>query len=282
MKAKMEWFVHMLYSTKEVLKAHKASFVLVFILLFVNIALISVPNFIGIWRGVDRVDDLEGIHEAFQEMYEARLPCAIETSAQMICDDVENQTFGMYDFVIDPDFKIDEDELEVVIERSSIFVTTEDISIVYVREDGSGVVVSGDYRLLQGFDFSSIKDRDEAQNDRTDYYDSVTNMFLRNVYYSTMQDNMFIVYSAQFVQMLLYVMFVSVIMMVLNYKAKIKKLSYSASVKITVFTMTGPAFLAAVLGFIIVGWASILFTALYLVRIILVYYKINTIQETLY
>ena len=284
MKQKLETFVKMLYSNNAILKARKASYLLTFLMFVINIGLISVPNYAGIYQGVEQIDNIHNINDAFSELYEDELSCRIDDAALMTCDEEGPTEYGDYVFrfvdELDAD-QIDEDDIA----RSSILFSPREAAVVYVEDAGTAderiFLVSGTYHLFRDFDFSEVRSNAQDSDDPDAYYERTTDMFLESLYYSGFGDSVLIVYTTQFAQMLIYTFFVSLMLLVLNYRAKFKKLTYPASLKITVFSATGPALLTAALGLYITAWASMLFIVLYLVRVILIYYRVNRVEETL-
>jgi hypothetical protein len=82
--------------------------------------------------------------------------------------------------------------------------------------------------------------------------------------------------------MAIYLIIISIMFQVLNYRTKIKKISYKGGLKIIILSMLGPALLTAVLGVFFTAWAAMLFIFLFAIRILFVYYKINKTKETIY
>jgi len=82
--------------------------------------------------------------------------------------------------------------------------------------------------------------------------------------------------------MLIYLVIVSIMFMILNYRVKVKKITYSAGVKIIIAAMTGPAIATAVFGVFITAWASIGFIILFAIRILFLYYTLNKSNEAIY
>ncbi len=283
MKKKLELFIRMFYDNNAILKASKASLMVTILVLFMNVALISAPNFVGLMEGSEQIGDLENVYEAFEEIYEFELPCRINNESIMECSNQDTHHFGNYTFRFVNTFgeeDLSDDELSV----STILFSPREAAIIYIDEENesNNQIIQGDYSLLRGIDFSQVKSQAESSSQTTEvYYQSFTNLFLEDLYYSTLVENSLMVYTTQFFQFMIYTFFVSIMFLILNFKAKFKKINYLASFKITIFSATGPALLTAILGFFITAWAAMLFVVLYLIRIILIYYKINNIECTI-
>lgn len=279
MKEKLTLLIKGLFSNKEVLKAPSLSLVLVIIVFFINVSLVSVPNFYAIFSNVDQIGNFDGIHEAFEDIYEAELNCIVDDNARLACDEDNNtfpDTVGDYSFLVVNDIDTD------TIDETSIIMGEEFFAAFYIDDDGSDYFISGTYDLLTGFDFSEIKTNAFAEaNNPSLYYESVTDSFLTNVYYSQLGDQLFAVYTSQFAQMLLYVVIVSIMFMALNFRVEVKKLSYLEALKIVVISILGPAFLTAILGVFFTVWASMLFVFVYAIRIMVIYVRLNKVKKTL-
>lgn len=271
--------IKMLYDNQTLMKAPRISMLLAFLVLLVNVTFISAPNAIGLMRGVEVITYIDDVEVAFAKMYDSGLNCVVSQEAIMVCEGPFEETYGAYAFEWVE--AIDLDAVEV----STILFSAEEAAIVYVEnpmtEDEELTVLIGRFHLLGGFDFSTIEMLAEDSEDVANYYDEVTEHFLRNLYFSNFTLYITIIYLTQFAQLFLYVMVVSLFYLLLNYRAKMKKITWSASFKITVVAMSGPALLAALFGFIAPEWAGIIFVFVYLARIIVLYYRINRVEETL-
>ncbi|MFP4078873.1 MAG: DUF1189 family protein [Candidatus Izemoplasmataceae bacterium] len=273
MKDKLLLFAKMLYSNKALLKTAKAGVLVTAMMLFINVSLVSAPNYVGYMRGVGSIDELHAIEEAFEAMYDDELDCSVEGDGTMQCDAEGENTYGDYAFRFQE--TVDAEDID----ENTIVFTPEKAVIVH-HEDGR-TVVDGDYSLLEDFDFSEIKTLAEDRDDPEAYYANNTDFFLKNLYYSDLNDTVGMIYTVQFAQTFLYVFFVSLMFMMLNFRASIKKITYKASLRITIFAMTGPALLSAVLGLRISTWAYVLFTILYLSRVIVLYYRLHRSKITI-
>ncbi len=274
MNKKLQTFGKALYSNTELLKLSKMPLLLLALMLFVNVSLVSSPNIIGYMDGLSVIERLEGVDDAFEEMYETELGCAIDEEAKMQCDGEFQAMYGDYHFQYQTALDTDG------IEESTILFTPDQAVVIYQGETTE--VLDGDYSLLQGFDFSAMKaNAQSSDNGAATYYEDNTNFFLKNLYYSDLSQHIGLVYTVQFAQTLLYVVLVSLMVLMVNFRASVKKITYQAALRVTILAMTGPALLAALLGLWIPGWAYLIFTMIYLIRIIVIYYSLNRRSETL-
>ncbi|MFW5894583.1 MAG: hypothetical protein ACOCU0_01500 [Bacillota bacterium] len=274
MKAKLFSFIKMFISNSEVIKAAKAGVLITALVLFINVSLVSAPNYISYMRGVNNIENLEGINGAFSDMFDDPLPCSIDEDHTMACDLDESRTYNGYAVSFEQD--VDPDEVD---ETSIIF--TPDYSVIVYHEGDERVVVDGDYSLLEGYDFSNIKNSAEDEENPETFYANNTDFFLRNLYYSDLNDTVGLIYTVQFAQTFLYVIFLSLMYMMLNYKASMKKITYPASLRVIIFSMTGPALLSALVGMWFSSWSYVLFTIVYLIRIIVLYYRLHRSKVTI-
>jgi len=273
--SKIKLFFRMLFDNKALLKSNQFPLILVLLLFFINVSLISVPNFYGLADSVRIINYMDGIYETLDEMYIEEMPCRV-SEAKMVCDETTLQDqYGEYQIQY-----LGELDSEVV-EESLIYLGEDYIAIIYVDEYDIAYVMSGDYALLETFDFTNIYPNDSEMSD-ADYSEYVSDMFLQNIYYSNIGQQIYIVYTTQFAQTAIYVMMLSIMLLILNYKAAIKKISYTASVKMVIVAMTGPALLTALLGGFILGYAGLVFIIAYGLRMMFMYYKINAHEGTIY
>jgi len=276
-KEKLTTFIKMFYSNKTLLRARKASFFTAFLLLVVNAMLVTVPTVAGLVQGLERGEEFDDIHAAFREAYVDRLDCRI-ADRELTCDDLQKTTYGAYAFIHVEDVP----ETLEDIEESSVILGRRHAVIIHVDEtDGSQRILQGSYTLHGDLDFSRVQEGAVEADDERVYQDTVTDFFLDNLYYANIAEGMLFLYPAQFFQTALYVLLVSPFFLITNFRAPVRKIDYATALKITIFAMTGPALLAAVLGWPLAGWASLMFTIVYLLRIIAVYYRVNNLEEPL-
>lgn len=273
MKDKLLLFTRMLYNNDALLKTARAGILVTALVLFINVSLVSAPNYVGYMRGVGSIEQLHSVETAFEAMYEDELPCRVDENAIMHCDVDEERTYGDYTFRFQD--RLDPSEID----ETAIIFSPEKAALVY-HEEGR-TVVDGDYNLLTGFDFSEIKQNAADTDDPEEHIANNTDFFMRNLYYSDLNQTVGMIYTVQFAQTFLYVFFVSFMFMMLNFRASMKKVTYQAALRITVFAMTGPALLSAVLGLRISTWAYVLFTVVYLARVIVLYYKLHRSKVTI-
>lgn len=272
---KLKLFFRMMFSNKAILKANRFNIVVVFLLLFINVSLITVPNYYGLADGVRIINRLDGIYDTFDEMIDRELPCEV-IDESMVCDDQNLDTYyGNYRLQYGGELDTDN------VTESIIYFGNDYLAIIYVDESDTAYILSGDYRLLEGFDFTEL-DFTETDMSETEYTEYVTDVFLQNVYYSNFSQQIYMVYSTQFAQTAIYVIILSIMLMILNYKSAIKKISYLASVKIVIVAMTGPALLSALFGLFIMGYAGLIFIIAYGLRMMFIYYRINESDSVIY
>jgi len=278
MKDRLLLFVKMLYDHKLVLKAYKAPLMLTLLLLFANIMLVGAPAFFGLLDGADRPEDLQDVHAAFVELYEDDVDCRIE-EYEMVCAEDYDKTYGAYRFLY-----VESVPDAGEIETSTIYFTPGGSTVVQVEEDNdlkTLTAVGGNYLLIGNLDFTRVESQAEERDDKESFYNSFTDNYLQNLYFADTMQSVVTLYSAQFFQVILYAMFVAAMYLLLNYRAPEKRITFASAFKLTVFAMTGPALLSAMLGYFIYGWANLLFIILYLIRVVVVYYHAYTTEKAL-
>ena len=272
---KIKLFFRMLFDNNALLKSNQFHLILVLLLFFVNVSLISVPNFYGLADSVRIINRLDGVYETLELMYEEEVPCHI-TNAKMICNEDELlPQYGAYKIQYGGELDTE------IIEESLIYLGEEYMAFIYVDPSDTAYIMSGDYVLLETFDFANVYPNESEMND-ADYTEYVSDMFLQNIYYSNIGEQVYLVYTAQFAQTAIYVIMLSIMFLIINYKVAIKKISYTASIKMVIVGMTGPALLTALLGGFIMGYAGLVFIITYGLRMMFMYYKINAHEGTIY
>jgi len=223
---------------------------------------------------------MPGLEEALIALYEQELPCTI-TEKTMDCLSIADTigTYGEYQVYFLP-----EDLSAISIETSSIVFTTTRISMVYKTEnEADDYVLEGDYRFLDGMDFSNINrlDLDMENLSETEFYQKINDTLVQSVLNSTLSGDLLLIYLAQFVQTILYAFMMSVLLLAANFRRSVKRIRYSSSLKYVVVAITGPALLACLVGLVNTTIATIIWSAVYAIRMIVFYSKINKIKDTL-
>jgi len=280
MKEKFLTFGRMLISNDAVLKAVKVPMLLTFLVFIVNVFLISAAPFFGLIQTMGHPNDLENAHAAFAEIYDNEIDCRIDQGLLSCDTDYDMNVAGYRFFYTERLPELSE------IDVSSIILADERAAVVHVPatpdDNQEKHIVSGDYRLIDTLDFSEVRNAAEAANDKETYYADMTDMILNNLYFANIGQSILFIYTAQFMQMLIYIIFISLMFMLANFKAPVKKITYASSIRLTVFAMTGPALLSALLGWFMAGWASFLFIVVYMIRVVMVYFKVNASDTPLY
>jgi len=267
--------IKMLWDNKQLIEARKLGYILTFLLLIVNVSMISIPNFFGLLNGLRDIDQMVGIEEAFREIYDDALPCTVSIDFTMECEGNVDGTYGLYQLVYQEEVNTDN------INQPTIFFGYRNFTMIYINESNKAFIVAGDYRLLSGFSFAEVNQMEHEFETLEDYQDRVTDVFISGIYNSTIGEKVFLVFSSQFAQIVIYIVIISFMFLILNFRSKIRKITFPASLKIIIASMTGPALLTAILGIFFRGWASVLFTILFAIRIMFVYYEIHRTKETI-
>jgi hypothetical protein len=272
---KLKDSISMLWSNDALLHANKIPLLLALLIFFINVSLVSVPNYFGLLDGVRSIDRIVGIEATLTLIYDAELDCRVDEFAEMTCGTIPSSING-YRLIAQ-----DEINTEGITESTILFGKTQ-TAIVYVDDTDTAYLLAGDYRLLTGFDFAAVKTLEHDFDTLSEHYASVTDFYLSSVYFSAIGEQLLLVFASQFSQMAIYLIIISIMFQVLNYRTKIKKISYKGGLKIIILSMLGPALLTAVLGVFFTAWAAMLFIFLFAIRILFVYYKINKTKETIY
>ena len=267
--------IKLLWDNQTLIKAVKLNLIFVLILLLINVSLISIPNYYGVLNGIRSIEYLEDIDETFKLFYEQEIPCQVDQSYTFNCEETIDGVYGSYQVLY-------QDEISTAnITESTIIFGSNNMFIVYIDQEDMVYELAGDYRLLEAFDFTEIKAQTHTFETQDAHYENVTDIFLSNIYFSSVGERVFLIFSTQFAQISLYVVFISIMFMILNYRSKTPKISYLAAVKITILAMLGPALLSAIVGVFLNIWGSILFTLLYAIRMMFIYYAVHRTVEVI-
>lgn len=263
-----------LWDHRQLIHFKHTSFYKVVIAFFVGVSLIATPNFFGLIQGIQQIDNLLGIESAFTAMYNQPLPCAVNDNEEMSCqlNGVQNQ-YGDYAFIY-------QTELDAsAITASTLIFAQKEFAAIYVNENQQAFLLSGTYRLLKGFDFATINAL--AEGDLISHQAEVTDRFVSNIYFSTLEEKMIAVYLSQWFQTLIFVVIISLMILILNLNEKKKKISFGYATKMVVMNIVGPALLSAILGLISPSWASVVFLFVYAIRSMFLYYYLHRHQNHL-
>lgn len=264
----MKSFGLMFFSNKEVLKSTKFNIFIILLLFFINVSLISTPNFLGKMESVGSISELSNIEEVFIELYKDELNCYVE-NYEMTCDLPTPINYVGYEIKYEEIIDLSS------IESSTVFFSKEHMAVVFVDENELTYPLVGNYKLLEGLDFSTVSTEDTEGLTREEHYQKTTDNILSAVYYSTLDQQLLTIYMMQFIQTLIYVMVVTGLFMLMNFKAKVKKVTYKNALKIIITAMVGPALLVAIIALYSPGIASLFFFIIIAIRAMLIYYKMN-------
>lgn len=263
----------MLWDNRQLIQAKKIGYILTFVMMIINVSMISIPNLFGLLNGLRDIERMVGIEDAFKAMYDAEIPCVITENLTFTCTENIHGTYGNYQVVYQEEVDADE------INEPTIFFGFRNFTMVYITENSRAFIVAGDYRLLSGFSFAEVNATPHEFESLEEYQDRVTDVFISGIYNSTIGEKVFLIFSSQFAQATIYVVIISFMFMILNFRAKFRKISFSASLKIIIASMTGPALLSAIIGIFMRGWGSVLFTVIFAIRTMFLYYEIHRTKE---
>lgn len=276
------FFPKILYSNRELLKTNTWSIGKMIIIFILNISLICAPFFMSRTKTneLDVREYMPGIDQALKEIYQLELPCQV-INKTFTCQSTDSQIIPLtgYELYLFPT------TLESInTTKSRIIFYEKMISFHYVDNDDerNNYNLDSSYRLLEGMDFAKVNrvDLNLESYHEDDFYVYVNDVLIKAVLSGNLPSDLSTIYLAQFVQTILYVLIMSLMLMAVNLRRQIKKLYYFSALKYTIFGITGPALIAAVIGLFSTLLGTILWSAIYVVRIILLYTKINNTDGT--
>lgn len=262
-----------LWSNKEVIEVSRFKLIYMIITFFIIIVMISIPSYFGLLKGLSDIELLKGLDESFQELYNEGLPCYVDDDAVMVCTNQDINTAGEYNILYQNILVT-----EGITESTLIFGKNE-FAAIYVDEDRQAFVVTGNYEPLKGFDFRDVNI--DYEGDLVNHQEDMTDIFISNIYNSTIDQKIFLIYITQFSQAMIYIVIISFLLMIVNFRSKVKKISYMASIKIIIGSMVGPALLSAIVGVFLSGWGILVFTIVFAIRMMFVYYQVHRSTETI-
>lgn len=262
-----------LYSNIAVLKYSKIKIFYIVILFFINVSIVTAPFFIGKVNSIEYINYFKGIENSLISLYEDEIDCHINTNNLMICSDSINESYGNYKVLYI------EDGDDYIIDESIIVFTSSTVYIHYVNESDEVFSMSGNYSKLQGLDFSKIKTNISDGYSKDEYYIEMNDYILTGIYFSTLTEQISIIYLSQIMQIAVYITVITLLFLLINIKQDKYKIKLSRIISIIVLSMTGPALLIAIIGLFSPGIASILFYLIYSIRIMFIYYSMNNNQN---
>ncbi len=276
------FFPKTLYSNDELLKTNQWSIIKMIFIFIINVSLICAPFFMSRTKTkpIDVLGYMPNIDLAFKDLYQLELSCDI-TNMELVCDTSNNTVVPLtgYDLYILP-----EDLQTIDDTKSRIVMTDFHIGLYFVdsEDEKNNYSLESSYRLLEGMDFSKINpvDLDLEILEEEVFYEYITETILLAVLNGNLPSDLATIYLAQLVQTALYVFIMSFMLMAANLRRQVKKIYYSSSLKYTVFAITGPALIACIIGLFSTMLGTIVWSAIYAVRIILLYTKINNTDGT--
>lgn len=254
----------------------------IILLLIVNISLISAPFFMARFqtKAEDVFTYMPGLETSLELLYQEEVPCKI-TGGEMTCLSVGGTSRDFGDYRV---YFLPEDSAVLPNDHSRIVFRKTDVVFDYVAPDPvDNYTLTGNWRRLESMDFAHINRADLHWEHLTDaeFYAMVNDTFIQSVLNSTLPNYLAMIYLTQFVQTILYALLMSVMLMAANFRRPVPRLRYGSSVRYVVIGITGPALLAAVIGLWNTTIGTIIWSAIYAVRMILLYSMINKYQGTL-
>jgi len=242
----MKQFIAILYSNKAIHSFKRINGLLVFFIFITNVLMISAPLIRerSIVTGPEIIERFPGVDGALIEAF-AYTDCKF--SDRLVCEIPKVVTAGEYEvgFLIAP--------------------TSES----YVFFDANQVVIQtpqgfffGGYLFAEGIELSNITTTAQVSDL---FYGFAT---------SGAGFDFSLILLGQLIQTILYVGSLSLMLLISNYRAKEKKITYKESLKITILAMVGPALVGGFFGFIEPTLSGVLFLTIYSLRMMYLYYDL--------
>lgn len=238
-----------LYSNVSLLKVKRTPILIVMLMFLINVMILSSPLFgaRAETTGESVVSGIEGLEEAFNEIYELQLPCVIDNGISC-ADDYNHSDFNGFELVVEGEPKTGQ------------YIAFYDDVVVIANSE---TTVFGDYTFINGYTLN-------PENNYAEYTEAL--MFA--VVSANLANDYFYVFIGQFVQNILYILAISLLLLVANYRQKQPLITYRESVSITVLAMTGPALLSSLIGLFLPHFFMTVFMAVYSIRMMYLYFAL--------
>lgn len=232
-----------LYSNKAIFSLKQMRGWLLFLLFVVNVLMLSAPliQARADITGPEILERFEGLEAA---LLEAMVDSDCVLGAPMVCGTPNVQTINGYEIAF----------------LSPVSSTT------YVLFDATQVIVQtpsdffiGGYDYASGVALQTVATTEELHGLVYGFATAGATF-----------DFSLIVFG-QLIQTMLYISSISLMLLVSNYRAKEKKITFSQALRVTIIAMVGPALISGFIGFIEVTLAGIVFITLYSLRMMYLY-----------
>ena len=237
-------FASTLYSNKAIHSFKRMNGLLVFLLFIANVLMISAPliRARAIVTVPEIIERFPGVDVALVAAF-AQTDCIIET--QLLCETPIVITTDDYEvgFLIAP--------------SSDSYVFFDANQVVFQTPDD---FFFGGYLFAEGIELSSITTTAQVADLVYGFATSGAGF------------DFSLILIGQLIQTILYVATLSAMLLISNYRAKEKKITYLEGVKVTIIAMLGPALLGGFIGFIEPSFAGIVFITLFSLRMMYVYF----------
>ncbi len=252
----MRNWINILFKNDAIFNKLKAPFLILILVFFVNVMLVSAPMFNA--RVTVQVDELierfPGLVDAFDELYALNLPCEFEDT--IVCsEEIPPTTVGDYELVINGTSE----------EANYIEFSEEWIRIAHTEDESDQLIITGTYTFLDGLELNNVSESKSYEMTETIVYGIIT---------SGISSDFYLIFAGQFIQNLIYALAIGGMLLASNYRRTEGKIKYSGTLRITVFAMTGPALLTAIIGMFFLPIASVMFMTIYSLRMMFIYFKL--------
>jgi hypothetical protein len=240
----MKDFIAILYSNKAIHSFKRMNGLLVFFIFIANVLMISAPLIRerSLVTGSEIIERFPGVERALLEAF-ANSDCKFFD--RLVCETPKVVTSGEYEvgFLIAPS------------------------SESYVFFDANQVVIQspqgfffGGYLFAEGIELSNISTTDQVADLVYGFATSGAGF------------DFGLILLGQLIQTVLYVGSLSLMLLISNYRAKDRKITYKERLRITILAMFGPALVGGFFGFIEPTLSGVIFITIYSLRMMYLYY----------
>lgn len=251
-----------LYSNQEIINQRRISIFLTLILFLMSVILIATPNVLGrLLESQDAIMQRYPKSEAAMMFVLNNHNCQFDETLKCDFNDEKVQQIGEYWVAVNSKGGRDLSEFK------GNYLVFADTGLIISYQ---GQELRGDYSLLQGSSFSKL-----LQQQKTEKLDDrqATGQLLQNISHAFLQQNMANIYFLILMQYIVYTVIIALIMKFINIPQAQLHYSYKELWTMSVLAMFAPAMVLAIFGLYNPVMAAAFFPIVYMIRIMLLYYK---------
>jgi hypothetical protein len=254
----VQW-IRILYENKALIKYKNLRMRFIIPLFLLIILFVSIPNFIGLYtsKAKDTISNYDEFAIDFITLIKT-IDCTV--TDQLTCVGYEGSG---NDAIILSKYSVWINPSERIMDKNTISLYKDYVMIV--GDDKNYIL--GDYTILNGYNFSLIRQQLSAGNIKAA---DVASTFVKSVYLSQFNTNVILIYMGLLFNLGIYTAVIAFLFRYVSTKIP-RPLNFKRSLAVIVQSMFMPAMLSALFGFIIPNQSFLIFLMLIVFRIVWLY-----------